>query len=196
MTKPVIAVDFDDVVAGFHDAFLLYHNNHFGTDITYEGITSYDMSHTYGTDMDTILNRISDFYHNHHHTVSPLPDAIENLRMLKERYQLEIVTSRCEAISDITTQWNRQHAPDIFSNAHYANGFGTKFPERKRSKLEICREINAIALIDDALSHVNLVATESDIRVFLPNRPWNQDVAHTNVTRVTSWGEITKYLLA
>ncbi|MBP6975175.1 MAG: hypothetical protein KBB54_04575 [Candidatus Pacebacteria bacterium] len=196
MTKPVLAVDFDDVVAGFNQAFIRYHNAYFGTTVQYEDIVSYDMALTYGTNTETIGARVVDFYHNHHDLIEPLYDAIENLEVLRQRYRLEVVTNRCESLAPITLGWKMRHIPKIFSGAHYANGFESKFPERKRSKLEICEEIGAVAFVDDAINHANLVATGLGINVFLPNRPWNQtEEVCLGVTRVDSWKEITKQLM-
>lgn len=152
MPKPVLAIDFDDVVAGFNQAFIRYHNEHYGTDVRYEDIVSYDMAHTYGTDIVTIESRVFDFYHNHHDMIEPLHEAIVSLKALKVRYRLEVVTARCESIAPITLGWKMRHIPKLFSGAHYANSYASKFPERKRSKLEICEIIGAVAFIDDAIA--------------------------------------------
>jgi 5'(3')-deoxyribonucleotidase len=83
MTKPVLAVDFDDVVAGFNQAFIKYHNENYGTNVQYADIVTYDMAQTYGADNSIIEERVFDFYHNHHDMIEPLDDAIEHLLMLK-----------------------------------------------------------------------------------------------------------------
>jgi 5'(3')-deoxyribonucleotidase len=196
MAKPVLAVDFDDVVAGFNRAFVLWHNEHYGTTITYDGIYTYDMAVLYGTDNPTIHKRVMEFCHHYHDTIEPIEGAIENLRLLKRRYHLEIVTSRCESIALITNSWKMRHAKKIFQAAHFTNGFASKFPERKRSKLTVCEEINAVALIDDAVGHANEVAAGAGIAVFLPNRPWNQEEIWDGVIRVDSWEEITRQLMS
>jgi uncharacterized HAD superfamily protein len=89
-----------------------------------------------------------------------------------------------------------RHVPKLFSDAHYANGYASIFPERKRSKLKICEEIGAVAFIDDSISHANLVAAGLGIHVFLPDRPWNQEETYEGVTRVYGWKEITAQLLS
>jgi uncharacterized HAD superfamily protein len=139
---------------------------------------------------------VFDFYHNHHDMIEPLYDAIEHLQLLRKKFRLEVVTARCESVAPITLGWKMRHIPRLFSAAHYANGYASIFPERKRSKLEICEEINAVAFIDDAIGHANLVAAGLGIHVFLPDRPWNQEETHDGVTRVFDWGEITRQLLS
>jgi 5'(3')-deoxyribonucleotidase len=197
MKKPILAVDFDDVVADFNQAFITYHNNYHGTNMRYEDLASHDMSKTYGTDVQTMELRVIDFYYNHHDTIKPFTDAVAGLLELKKRYRLEVVTARCESLTGITFGWTTHHIPKLFDEIHYANGYASKFPERKRSKLEICDKIGAIAFIDDAVSHVNQVAAGLGIHVFLPNRPWNQaEEIIVGVNRVHTWNEITKRLLS
>jgi uncharacterized HAD superfamily protein len=195
MPKPVLAVDFDDVVAGFNLAFSQWHNTHHGTAVAYADICSYDMAHMYGVDQHTIEHRVFDFCHHHHDLVEPLHDAVEHLQLLKRRYRLAVVTSRCESIAEVTLGWKKRHVPQMFSEAHFTNGFATKFPGRKRTKLEVCEAIGAVALIDDAVSHANEVSAGLGISVFLPDRPWNQEGVWDSVTRVYNWEEITKQLL-
>ncbi len=196
MKKPVLAVDFDDVVAGFNAAFVQYNNEYFGTNIPYEGIYTYDMPLLYGVDSDTLHRRVMEFCHEHHDRIEPIEGALESLAELKRRYRLEIVTSRCESIMAVTLGWNQVHAFRLFSAAHFTNGFATKFPERRRTKLEVCRKIGAVAHIDDAVSHANEVA-DAGIPVFLPTRPWNKGAElSVGVVRVTDWDEIAKQLLS
>ncbi len=197
MPKPVLAVDFDDVVAGFNQAFARWHNEYYGTSVEYDDIYSYDMALTYSTDKETILHRVFEFSHHHHHRVEPLYDAIESLRVLKRKYSLVIVTSRCESIAQVTRDWKQRHAAILFDGAHYANGFTILHPERKRLKSEICVTLGAIAHIDDAVSHANEVVTGAGIPVFLPTRPWNKGAELVSgVIRVDGWVEITKQLLS
>ena len=195
MTKPVLAVDFDDVIAGFHHAFTGFHNTHYGTNVAYEDVYCYDMALVYGTDQASINARIFEFHEHHHDTLEPIEGAIRNLRILKQKYFLALVTSRCESTAEKTVLWKQRHAGDVFDSAHFGNGFGSKFPERKRTKLEICRTIGAIRLIDDAISHVNLVAS-GGIPAFLLDRPWNQEETVPGVQRVFSWDEITAHLMS
>jgi uncharacterized HAD superfamily protein len=195
MAKPVLAVDFDDVVAGFQRAFMYYHNHYHGTDITYDGITSYLTHDVYGTTPEIIGERIMDFCANHHDSMLPIEGALESLEKLKRKYLLIKVTSRCESLRPVTYSWWNGHSQKTFLQAYFTNNFETKFPELRRSKLSVCEEIEAVALIDDASGHA--VAAGAGIPVFLPTRPWNKDAELSEgVIRVTDWDEITKQLLS
>lgn len=102
MKKPVIAIDFDDVVGDFNNAFANFHNKNFGTKIKYQDIIIFDMWTVYGVDLKTILQRIELFCHNHHETIIPIEGAEDAIYSLNEKYELHIVTSRCESLKEIT----------------------------------------------------------------------------------------------
>jgi uncharacterized HAD superfamily protein len=195
MPKPILAVDFDDVLAGFQLAFMHYHNEQYGTTVTYEGITSYWTHEVYETTPEVIGARIMDFCAGHHDTVMPIEGALESLRALSQKYNPVVVTSRCESLRPVTYLWKERRSFDMFANAHFTNNFETKFPELRRSKSSVCKEIGAVALIDDAASHANEVAWELNIPVFLPDRPWNRTELHPNVTRVAGWDDIVQALM-
>ena len=58
---------------------------------------------------------------------------------------------------------------------------------------EVCREIGALALIDDALKHARDVA-ENGIPALLPDRPWNRESTPERVHRMNSWNEIVSWV--
>jgi uncharacterized HAD superfamily protein len=194
-TKPVLAVDFDDVIAGFNQAFTDHCREHYGTNVPYESIFTYDMELLYGATREEIRRRVL-FSHYYHDTIEPIDGAIESLSRLSEHFRLELVTSRCESIKEITLAWKERHIPGLFAAAHFTNGFATLFPERKRTKASLCREIGAVALIDDATAHAVEVVGQVGIPVYLPDRPWNRNAdLPEGVTRVYGWQEIERSLL-
>ncbi|MCD5381677.1 MAG: hypothetical protein LR008_03850 [Candidatus Pacebacteria bacterium] len=194
MIKRIVAVDFDDVVAGFNLAFATFHNDKFGTSVEYDDITTYVMTDVYKTDMETLLGRIHMFCHGHHHEIKPIYDAYLEFLILNEYFDLQIITSRCESLSKITEAWLSVHMPEIFTYIHFTNGFGTKHPDRKRLKSDVCKEIGAVAMIDDALMHTEEVAAECSIPVLMPNRPWNQGDIHPDIIRKETLCEIVEWL--
>lgn len=66
---------------------------------------------------------------------------------------------------------------------------------RKRLKSEVCKEIGASVLIDDALKHAEEVASHG-IPVLLPDKPWNRDYTPPGVVRVQSWNDIVSWIEA
>ncbi len=189
--KRNIAVDFDDVVAGFNEAYIPHHNTEYvSPPMLYETAHTYDLTELYGVDMPTMIQRIRRFCHDFHSEIKPHDGADAALEKLKERYELHIVTSRCETLTNITTEWLREF--DLlkhFTGLHFTNSFGTAHPERTRSKLEVCRAIEAVALLEDAPGNALAVA-EGDIRVLMPQRPWNKNVRHNLVRHYQHWEEV------
>lgn len=194
MSKPIIAVDFDDIVASFNYSFANWHNRTYGTSVKYEDITDYIMYNIYRLDRRTLLHRIHIFCHHHHQEIVPLPYVYEEFSILREYFELHIVTSRCESLSQITSEWLNTHLGDIFVIAHFTNGFGTKYPNNRRLKSTVCQDIGAIALIDDALMHAEEVTVNCSIPVLMPSRPWNQEKTPPGVIRMNDLCEITDWL--
>ena len=122
--------------------------------------------------------------------------VIGALRLLKQEYEIHLVTGRCESIAPVTHDWLGRDAPNIFAATHFTNSFATKHPERRRTKVEVCIEIGATMLVDDALAHVGEVAQKLGIPVFMPTRPWNQHATPPGVTRVSSFDEVLEYAIS
>lgn len=192
--KPVVAIDFDDIVAGFNMAYHQWHNRHFGTAFLYHELVTFDMCALYGIDMATLSKRVSLFVEEYHNEILPIEGAREGLRRLATACDLHVVTSRCESLHDVTVGWVKAAAVEYFAAYHFTNGFNSIFPERTRRKADVCREIGAIALVDDA-DHNALEAAQSGLRVFMLERPWNGNKPHKLVTRLRSWEGIADEIL-
>lgn len=174
--KRVIAVDFDDVVNNFSFEFLLYSQTTHGVRLTYDELYTYDYRICYGITDAVMHERIWDFCHQHHLLVKPTQMVLDKLRDLTQDFDLHLVTSRCESITEITLNWLLQCAArDIFTAAHFTNGFATLYPERRRTKSEVCHEIGAVALIDDAPIHA-VAAAKAGLSVYVPGQPWNKNM--------------------
>jgi uncharacterized HAD superfamily protein len=195
MPKPVLAVDFDDVINDFNRAFLRHNQVTHGVLLQYEDLHSYEYTEAYGICEEEAHHRIWHFCHNLHHKVKPIAGVVEALKLLKELYEIHMVTSRCESIAAISHKWIDEWIPDIFANTHFTNGFTTKHPERRRLKVDVCREIGAVAHVDDSLSHVGSIAAQLGIPVFMLTQPWNKHETPPGVTRVESFNEVLEQLV-
>jgi hypothetical protein len=161
----------------------------------YENLTRYDdWELTYGCDKETMAGRATDFYHSPDHMlVPPVPGAVEAIAYLSKTYSLQIVTSRPESTRSPTLKWLDSHFPKLFHDFHFTNGYAGAADAKLRAKSEVCREIGAVVLIDDAMKHACDVAN-SGIPTLLPNRPWNQGPEPKGVYRVYSWKETIKWI--
>jgi hypothetical protein len=77
---------------------------------------------------------------------------------------------------DITVTALEGHAPGLFSDFHFTNGFSAD-SHTKLTKLEVCQKIGAVALIEDAPVNIIEVAN-GGIRVYMHKRSWNTFVHH------------------
>ena len=191
MQKSIIAVDFDDVVADFNRPFAEFHNGHFGSNITYDDVTDFNMCLIYQIDRSTFVERAMHFCHEYHNTMSLIPGAQEALVQLQDRFELHIVTSRWNSLETITRQWLNQNLPGMFTDVHFVN----QNDSQERPKSTLCHEIGAKLLIDDAWHHI-ADAAQNNLGAILMNRPWNQAELPANAVRVYNWEDTTARVLA
>ena len=101
-----------------------------------------------------------------------------------------VVTSRQHCIEEQTRKWLQDHYPGIFSNIFFGNHWGVG---AKRSKVELCEEAGAKALIDDAVEYSVQCAPHLQ-RVFLfGDYAWNRHTHRTlppNVQRLPDWEHV------
>jgi uncharacterized HAD superfamily protein len=194
MTKPVLGIDFDDVVYDFNGGYIAWHNKKYGTTVTYENLSSHDMAKVWRVPIETVWQRVDEFHRELDEDSVPLmPGAQLALKLLKERYQLEIITARSLSIKEKTYACLRALDIEVFSAVHFTNEYDPHPDYETRSKLAICEEIGAVALIEDAPR--NAAAVAPHLPVYLPDRPWNRTEEIPNVERVYSWEEILEKLL-
>lgn len=187
--KPVVAVDFDDVVFDFNGGFIRWHNERYGTTVAYQDLFTHDMTVVWQLELEELLRRVDEFHRETDAYWSPaMPGAHEALHHLKESYQLEIVTARSVATRAKTLACLEALDLEVFSAVHFTNEYDPDPRYPTRSKVAICQEINAIALLEDAPRNAAQVAPA--LPVLLPDRPWNQGELPTNVIRVHSWTDI------
>jgi 5' nucleotidase, deoxy (Pyrimidine), cytosolic type C protein (NT5C) len=193
--KRVLAFDFDDVVADFVGAFYPWHNHMFGTDVQFDQVHSFNMSLVLGVDPQTLKERVSLFVRLHHHLIEPVPGLLRAIPALSKYYDHQIVTSRCESIDYITAGWLEDNRlAKYFSALHFTNGSYTIYPERTRTKAEVCESIRAVALIEDA-DHNAIEVAQTNRTVYRPHKPWNGKMYHPSIKSVQGWDEIKRRLI-
>ena len=188
-----IGIDFDDVVANFSDALREFHNARYGTNIVREEHYTFNLEVLWGCTMEQMIERVDEFYHSPEHEVLlPIEGAVEGLKELGARHTLAMITSRPAYVRGYTLDWISRYIPDVFSEMHFL-GHYTGGTHPRKSKGDVCRDISARLLIDDALHNAVSVAAEG-IPVLLLDAPWNQGKLPPLVTRVSGWDEVRKIL--
>lgn len=195
MSKKVIAIDIDDVLAAHAEAFIAFTNNKWGTNLTVEDYDEH-WSKVWEVDHDETMRRADEFHasgeiarYRHFEQAEPV------LKDLSERFDLVIVTSRQRMIAKETEEWINAKFPGIFSKIHHSG----LWDDRKEgahvlTKADVCRELGVSYLIDDQTKHCFAVAELGIKTVLFGDYSWNRaDELPENVTRCHDWQAVNEY---
>lgn len=194
MSKQRIAIDCDDVLIDFVRHFVHHHNTVYGTTLAYNDITSFLLHDIFGVPSEEFEERIWGFIASPQHLeITRVPGALDALHRLSKKYELHIVTSRIETLTEETEALLRLVFPPLFECIHYTNGAGFHHNLPRRTKGEVCEELDISILIEDGIPHA-VDAVEFGIAVLLVDRPWNQHETPEGTKRVYSWEEIEEWV--
>jgi len=194
-TKPIIAIDIDDVLADHAKQFVEFSNKRWETNLT---IDDYDehWAEMWQTDHAETERRAAEFRssniirgYNHDNV------ALETLKELNKHFSLVVLTSRRLEMEKETRAWIATHYPDIFTEIHFSgiweNSDGTA---HLQTKAEVCRTLGASYLIDDQLKHCIGAAECGVTGLLFGNYTWNKTSnLLSNMARVKDWYEVGKY---
>ena len=125
----------------------------------------------------------------------PIDGAVEAIRQLQQIGDVHFVTSRQLAISEETAVWLYEYFGIEKDKIHIGNHWckDSDSVTAKKTKLEMCRLINAKVLIDDSVSYARECA-QAGMQALLfdlnGSYGWNKldtKQGHDNITRVESW---------
>lgn len=194
-TKPIIAIDIDDVLADNALGFVQWSNSRFGTNLTPDDYQEH-WAEMWKIDNDEVLKRSNEFHmSNHVSTYNTIPGAREALDKLKTRFTLILITSRRFIIKEITDEWINKNYNNIFSDCIFCGFYdGPISSGLKLTKAELARDIKADYLIDDQIKHIEAAASIGIKSLLFGDYSWNKkEKLGKNIVRVKDWGEILKY---
>ncbi len=193
-----IGVDNDDVLFEFIPGLLNFLNGAFGTKRRLRDVTDYKLWNLWSVSQEYILRLVNDYYFTEQfRDLKPIEGAMEGLETLLSRgHTISVISSRPDLLETLTRQAIEKYFPgmveDVFCLSTYDIVGG-----KKRSKAEVCKELGAEVMIDDALQHVKDCA-RNDIRAMLfdynGTYPWNKDEEISGVRRVRDWREVVNYI--
>ncbi|MBC7746813.1 hypothetical protein H7Y40_02415 [Pedobacter sp.] len=199
MTKPIIAIDIDDVLSSQVQVLIEFSNENYGTTLTTGDFKApgeywgyYEQIWNVGKEEGA--QRFQDFLERK----IPLrqiiaPETLALLTKLKKDFRLEIVTSRRADYHTATQEWLEKHAPAIFDGVHFVELWDKS--DRKVTKAMICQEIGAGYLVDDSVDHCNLAAEAGITALLFGEFGWNiANALSPGVYRVKDWTEVETYL--
>jgi phosphoglycolate phosphatase-like HAD superfamily hydrolase len=198
-TKPVIAVDIDDVISSQNEDIRLFANQKYGYNhspedykVQVKGPYWAYWGYVWGVSNEEHDRRVESYFRSGGlFKQEPVPGAIEALKKLKRNYKLVVVTSRRDGHVEDTHKWLDKHFKSVFEDVRFA-----KFWEsgKRESKADICRELGAAYLIDDYSEHCNIAAEAGIEALLFGDFGWNKGVKlHPEVTKVADWQEVLEY---
>ncbi len=196
MSKPVLAVDLDDVLADNAEGFVAFSNERYGTNLK-PGDYTENWAVMWKVDLAEAEKRAVEFHDG---------DAVlrytskENaktvLEKLKDRFKIIVITSRRRVIESHTKAWLQKHYPDTFDAISFAGIFDTPIRAHSfhQTKADLFSDNKVSYVIDDQLKHC-LAANEFGIdSILFGDYPWNQmEQLPSSVTRCQDWAAVEKY---
>lgn len=196
MTKPIIAIDIDDVLADYSAEFVLASNRLWGTKLTADDYDE-DWVKLWGIDIHEAVDRGKALFEDRiHERLKHKDDAVAVLQGLSERFTLKILTARNDQSKASTLEWFTRHYPMIeHQNITFA-GLWENPDENvsKRTKGELAKNMGVQYLIDDQLKHCTAAAEHGITSLLFGDYKWNQiDELPAGVTRVVNWAAVEDY---
>lgn len=197
-SKPIIAVDVDDVLAATAEEFVNFSNKRWGTNLTPDDFDEH-WAQMWKVDYEEEARR-------REHIVKAkvylkprfFNEAKPVLEKLSRDYKLVIVSSRGPGIRGETIAWLETAFGTVFSEYHFAKiwedlKIHTKV-KIKMTKGELLNEIGANYLIDDQPKHCKAAAKAGIIALLFGNYRWvKQAKLAPGMVRVKDWQEVEEY---
>jgi hypothetical protein len=194
--KPVLALDFDDVIFPFMQRFVPHYNERYNADFTIDDFWTFDFDKVVGGDPQIVWDRIALFFEEPVVDVEPLPGSSDGIAALADHYELAIVTSRDESLRTVTESWIEATFPGVFHSVHLCSTYSRDPAIQRRTKREVIESLHAVALVDDSLQHASSIASSGRRAFLFGEYAWNVcDVLPDGVERHVEWSTIVESLV-
>ena len=193
ISKPVLVLDCDDVLAQWVKSLYLWYNKTYGTSFQYTNYTIYPaFREIWGVTQAEAVERVNRFAEEGHLIYLDVVDgAFDALTVLVECYELHVVTARSDFLDQVTREYIERHFQGLITDVHFAN----HNEAHRREKHDICNELNAVAIVDDSPENILGCAAVVE-NAILFRAPWNINMQlPSNGYRVTSWAEIVPLIM-
>lgn len=189
-----IAVDIDDVLADYAEAFIATSNRLFGTAIDRASYTEDWYSLWNVPDEEVKARREAMFATDMHEVIAPKNGALTALNKLESSYRLIIITSRHQAVRTATLEWINAHYPVIAeADINFSGVWDDGHRDAAlRTKGDIAASLGVDFLIDDQPKHCNAVA-ERGIQALLFGPQHDVSKIHDKVVPVADWNEVVGF---
>lgn len=198
-TKPIIAVDIDDVLFPTNRELMEFVNKHFGANLSWE---DYQIHAPYWGYWERVWNVSTEEAYQRYKafttsdvmkSATTIDGAISVIDRLEKQFDLVIVTARKDEHADATHQWLNKHFPSTFKGVEFVPLWGGN---TTITKADICNKIGASFLIDDNIEHCTLAGEAGINALLFGEYGWNHHEGDLpkNVTRVKTWHDVERIL--
>jgi len=197
MTKPIIAVDIDEVLANIVDFVRLWANKETGSMLeAADYYTGDEFWNYYNTiwerhgladriNFEMVLQQIA----KDQSGITVIHGARSAIATLKKQYDLVFITSRPSYQEEETRRWLDEH---IDASIPLYISFHPGVNDTARSKGEICAELGVSFLIDDNVGNCQSAIEYGVGAVLFGMYGWNEK-APSHLPRCVSWQEVEEY---
>lgn len=190
--KIKIGIDIDDTVVEFMGVFLEFCNNKFQTSFKFEEVISTRLEKVFNKEKNEFLDIFrelgaKDFFSK----LDIIEDVKESLEKISEFFEIIFITARPKEIENQTLYLLKNSFPNLNFNVDHIVDCWEGL--NKKSKFHSCIKHGIKFMIEDNKNH-SLDCAKNGIKVFLLDKPWNQDCEHENIIRVKNWNEILEKL--
>lgn len=193
VSKPIIAVDIDDVIYPMVPSLIEYLDTEHKVRLSEHDFAEYDIRKVWGGGPVEAAAIFEKYIEKSGIQIAPIRGAKEALHTLSLKFDVIVMTARDISSFPKTHDWITHHFPDIFKDVHL---LGNRHDSTTiRGKAEVCKELGVYCLVDDNLGHV-LTTNELGIKTILfGNYPWNQSSdLPVNIFRANNWQEVVEHL--
>lgn len=194
MSKPIVAVDIDEVLSPFVPGLTDWHNRQYGTALKVDDFHTYEFHKIWGGTVDTAISKSAAYFESRE-PVPPLDDALSVLSRLQQNYEFIVVTSRMLLHKTQTEAWIREHFPGIFKEIVICNHWTLDKSSPRVEKSAACIERGIEILIDDSPKYIEDVSAKGMTGLLFGDYPWNRRITdHPRIARVHNWAAVENYL--
>jgi 5'(3')-deoxyribonucleotidase len=191
ITKPVLAIDCDDVLLHYVPAVAEWHNQVYGTQLSLSDFTSFQFSQVWGGDSASTLDKVNLFSTTEEYKqLKCIEGAKSALEQLHQHVDLIVITARFPDRAQITQQWLDSNFPGLITKVYYTF-----------DKASVCEQLNAYAIIDDSASNIAKCQHVVQKAILFDHEQsylWNKDTCNLDpnkFVRAHSWQEVVNILI-
>jgi len=200
----LIAVDKDDVLFDFVAGFIRYirefHQDFYkrhmdgGVQFSKRNFHCYHLNEVIDCSLNEVVRLVNGYYRSDSFDNIPLIEGAQKgiEELVSQGFDLVSVTSSSTSVKDKTIRSFDKYFPGAFKDIYFAGGQPIS-DNGSRSKGEICSDINAGILIDDA-EHHTLSCLEYGIIPVLLKSPWNKGVNNSGIFIGDNWNEVVEHI--